>query len=31
LVHATIDALRQLNSLEDVSLRRGKNPEEVTA
>lgn len=31
LVHATIDALRQLNSVEDVSLRRGKNPEEVTA
>lgn len=31
LVHATIDALRQLNSVEDVSLRRGKSPEEVTA
>jgi small subunit ribosomal protein S5 len=31
LVHATIDALKQLNSVEDVSLRRGKNPEEVTA
>lgn len=31
LVHATIDALKQLNSVEDVSLRRDKNPEEVTA
>jgi len=31
LVHATIDALSQLNSVEDVSLRRGKTPEEVTA
>ncbi|MBN1656013.1 MAG: 30S ribosomal protein S5 [Deltaproteobacteria bacterium] len=30
LVHATIDALKQLNSVEDVTLRRGKNPDEAT-
>lgn len=29
LVHATVDALKHLNSVEDVSLRRGKKLEEL--
>jgi small subunit ribosomal protein S5 len=31
IVHATVDALRRLDSVEDVALRRGKKPEEAMA
>jgi small subunit ribosomal protein S5 len=31
VVHATIDALRQLASPEEISLRRGRKPEEAAA